>query len=206
MTRPQQVELTASGRQLQRALDALAEQGAVGLERAYQAVKDADEALVRKALGQVFKVVLGRVSTASAQLASQWYTELDPRTAFRASPVPDFDPGYGDRQTAWTMQALYDKAVDADPAARLRSTATEQAYRSARATIFDATEREGVRWARLAHPDCCDLCWTLTTRGAVYRSMSTASFWLHDYCRCIALPMRRGTRYTAPKYDGSVRR
>jgi hypothetical protein len=50
------------------------------------------------------------------------------------------------------------------------------------------TDRKSKGWARETEPGACAFCAMLATRGAVYRSETSASFETHDHCRCVAVP------------------
>lgn len=52
-----------------------------------------------------------------------------------------------------------------------------------------AQDAEARGWARVPDPGACWFCIMLATRGAVYRSRSTADFQPHPNCRCAVQPV-----------------
>ncbi|QCW22011.1 MuF-like minor capsid protein [Gordonia phage Yakult] len=88
----------------------------------------------------------------------------------------------------------------------LQGTATRRIHGAARESVRLSAEREpGARWARVAKSDACGWCRMLATREAVYSSAKTAvgsghDDRYHDDCRCLAVAVRPGKRFTPPGY------
>ncbi|AYD84589.1 minor capsid protein [Mycobacterium phage Paito] len=107
--------------------------------------------------------------------------------------------------------------VQQSPASALEGTSRRQLFKTHRETVLTNADREGVRWAREARPGACGFCRMLATRiltdgelGApgLYRSKRSArrsphrsnAARGHDFCRCIAVPIRGGSDYVVPDY------
>ncbi|AYD83968.1 head maturation protease [Mycobacterium phage Grizzly] len=103
------------------------------------------------------------------------------------------------------------------PTSALEGTSRRQLFKTHRETVLTNADREGVRWAREARPGACGFCRMLATRiltegelGApgLYRSKRSArrnphrfnSVRGHDFCRCVAVPIRGGSDYVVPDY------
>ena len=97
----------------------------------------------------------------------------------------------------WTSDD-YDAALGRLTAAMERLT-----LQPGRRTIIDSavSDRIKVGWARTPEPGACGFCLMLASRGAVYRSKSTASIAgngprvgqsYHDNCRCTPAPVFEG--------------
>lgn len=95
---------------------------------------------------------------------------------------------------------------------------------ASRTTVVRNAEKEGVKWARLASADACEFCRLMALRGAVYNSYGVVEDNIgvkrlvvvgrngrargkrqigesyHDCCRCVAVPVRKGTEWNPPDY------
>ncbi|UJQ86174.1 MuF-like minor capsid protein [Gordonia phage GiKK] len=87
----------------------------------------------------------------------------------------------------------------------LSGTVPRRLYGVARESVRLSAEAEpGAVWARRAKADACGWCRMLATRGAVYSGAEQAvgrhDDRYHDDCRCLAVAVRPGKRYTPPGY------
>lgn len=103
----------------------------------------------------------------------------------------------------WSVGPLY--AAQPDGALALRRTAgvVQRLVANAdRATYLENVRRDpaGVRWYRGTSANCCAFCAMTASRGAVYRSESTASFKAHNHCRCFPVALFPGERHELPDY------
>jgi len=90
----------------------------------------------------------------------------------------------------------------ADAKARLAASSERLVLDTGRNTVIDSAQRDpkAKGWARIPEPGACSFCLMLATRGAVYRSESTADFKSHDNCRCHVEPV-----FTAYEPSAAVR-
>lgn len=169
----------------------------------------------RSALSYVTDAYPGLASpylAAAGDLSAEWY-EAQPAAlgakAFRAAPaeLPAFDQLAANGR--WAM-------LQRDPGTALVGASRRATFNQSRETILNNVEDEGTRWVRHARAGACGFCRMLATRvltegsrGApgLYRSEGAASRnthrWDasgHDFCRCIAVPLRGGAEYVVPDY------
>lgn len=95
---------------------------------------------------------------------------------------------------------------------------------ASRDTVVRNAAEEGVKWARLAAEDACAFCKVMALRGAAYNSYGVAEDNIgvkrlvvvgrngrargkrqvgesyHDCCRCVAVPIRDGSKWNPPGY------
>lgn len=64
-----------------------------------------------------------------------------------------------------------------------------------RQTLIDSVQNDpkALGWARITDGDPCYFCLTLASRGAVYKTETTADFRAHDHCGCTVMPVYKGT-------------
>ena len=145
-------------------------------------------------------------------MTAQWYNELAPTSAFRATPVVDLPAARIDNTIGWALHA----PGQATPLERIAGSAKRMVFDASRDTVVANARIEGVRWVRQARPDACAFCRLMATRGPVYHSETSATEVVgargrprgaqvlgdkyHDHCRCIAAPLRAGSSYIPPAY------
>lgn len=156
--------------------------------------------------------VLTPYLAASGDLTATWY-EAQPAAigakSFTALPaeLPAVEQLAVNGRWALTQKA---------PASALQGAGKRQLFQQHRDTVLDNAGRERVSWAREARPGACGFCRMLATRvltegagGApgLYGSKRSAGRNAHqrnakghDFCRCIAVPLRGGEPYTVPGY------
>lgn len=145
----------------------------------------------------------------AAVVAAEWYDEArvvaGAAGAFTASPVDLPEVG---------MSGLIGWAVDTSTSfpAMLKLVeggAQKRVTNGARLTVIDnAANDPGAigtqRYARSAGG--CSFCKMLAGRGAVYRSLNTASFAAHENCHCVAVPAFSGAPLPVKPYTPTDRR
>lgn len=150
---------------------------------------------------------------ASATLAADFY---DAERAAAAAAVPGrftlvpADPAGLDQVTRsldWATKGLW--STDPDVAAarrRVDAVAQKLILDPGRATLLDATAQDPQArgWARVARPGACWFCRMLATRGAVYKTETTAlqradGRRYHDDCHCTIEPLF-GAAYEPPAH------
>lgn len=150
---------------------------------------------------------------AAADLTATWYEDQPADGAEAAEFIAEPAPLPTVEQLAVNARwALTEK----NPTTALLGAGRRQLFQQHRDTVLLNAEREGVAWAREARPGACGFCRMTATRiltegfgGApgLYRSEESATANPHtvdakghDWCRCVAVPIRRGQEYTIPGY------
>lgn len=152
----------------------------------------------------------------SATLAAQWYTESAPLLSYEpVLAAPNVE--------AFTQSAQWALGADGEAALnRMSGSAQRAVFDGARDTItLNVQSEPGARWVRHARPDACAFCRLMATRhtnrrswyktatsavdvvgraGRARGSRAVGSRGFHDFCRCIAVEVRRGQEYTPPEY------
>lgn len=162
-------------------------------------------------------VLVQHYGSASASLARDHYATMRAKAGVTAPfRIPTVDPApvaQVDASVGWATSDLWDSRLlkpteGFDPAPILEATqtkvegaATKLALDTGRLEIIDATrsDRDARGWARVTKPGSCYFCAMLATRGAVYKSRTTASFEPHDHCHCTVEPLF-GSAYEAPAH------
>lgn len=141
-----------------------------------------------------FPQVVEPFIAAAGEMSAQWYEDLAPGLPFDVR-VPELS-------TATILGGAVGWAYSQpDPLPVLQSAASTAVVRASRDTVVSNAVREGTGYARLAEPDACAWCRMLATtpQSNLYRSVETASFG-HERCHCTAVPVRKGSTFTPPKY------
>lgn len=159
--------------------------------------KYADTSNFPKLLKQALPEIVTPHAHAAAEITAQWYSELNPTSAFEPAPVVNLAPERLDKTVDWALYA----PGEATPMDRVAGSSKRMVSDASRDTVITNAAQEGVRWARYASANACAFCRLLATRGAVYTRENNAAFKAHDHDRCIAVPERGGT-YTPPDYVG----
>ncbi|ATL70773.1 VG15 protein [Nocardia terpenica] len=187
------------------------------LHKLWNEYKELDEQTFRDVIISAYPDLISPHIELAGELAADWYNDAAPGLAYTATtatlpPVRQLHASAG-----W---ALAD-AVNADAAfTLLAGSAQRSVFNGARQTIVDNAETErGARWARHARPTACRFCQMLATREHVYGSKELAlkhstgpkrrptvaparhrDDRYHDHCRCIAVMVRPGEKYSPPAY------
>lgn len=144
----------------------------------------------------------------AAGLAADYYdeareTSMVPGSYLARPAVPDLS-GL-DQQLRWAVSPLLDPSLGGDAAGRVKQVADVHALQPARDTIADAAERDPAktRWARVpTGAETCAFCLMLASRGARYRSRSTAAGKYHADCDCTPAPVWDAADMTALREGG----
>jgi hypothetical protein len=158
-------------------------------------------------LKALIAAIIAKHGQMSASLAVRYY-QLERKQAgitvpFKAKPAKPAGPDRIDPSIDGATKSLWGP-VNSDPidhkdaplpsfddrlAAALtnvQGVAENLTLDAGRQTVIDAVQadRQAIGWARVPEGAPCAFCALLCTRGAVYRSESSASFQTHDHCRC----------------------
>lgn len=165
----------------------------------WSSVHDADPAVIRDTLLDVIPGVTREYSALNAELATQWYADLDPASSFTPTPAPPPPAPAIEATVRWSVGPLF--GVGNDTVISLLAGGVQRHIaNTGRATLLDNVGREkGARWARHANANACGWCRMLATREPSYRSKAKALS-SHDYCKCDANVVRPGGVYERPKY------
>lgn len=106
----------------------------------------------------------------ASSLAADWFELSAPTSPYIAVTAPPIPLEKLTSSAEWALGAPGDKALD-----RMQGTLQRSVFDGARDTIVLNVERTSSRWIRHAQPDACAFCRMLATRGAVYRSASSAT-------------------------------
>lgn len=181
--------------------------------------------LLRKTFGEIVRPY----AHAAATITARWYHELFPDSDFQPTPTVDLPDPRIDKTVDWAINAPTSKSSDgAVPTdvvlGRVSGSSQRMINDASRTTVVRNAEEEGVKWTRLAAPDACAFCKVLALRGAAYNSYGVAEDNIgvkrlvvvgrngrargsrpigesyHDCCRCVAVPVRKGTEWKPPGY------
>lgn len=199
MTSPQTAAATAAAvdfaAHAQALQSVLADLGTVTVQQVVTLFrKYSDAADFPKLLKQALPEIVQPHAQAAAEITAQWYEELNPASAFQATPVVDLPVQRIDKSVDWALYA----PGQATPMDKTAGSSKRMVSDASRDTVIANAADEGVKWARYASANACAFCRLLATRGAVYTEKG-AAFKAHDHDRCIAVPERGGT-YTPPDY------
>lgn len=149
---------------------------------------------------------------AAGDLSATWYEEQPARAgarAFFAKPaqLPTVEQLAANGR--WSL-------TQANPSKSLQGAGRRAIFNESRDTIAENAEEEGVRWVRHARAGACGFCRMLATRvltvgsggapglyrseGSASRNTHRANAQGHDFCRCVAVPLRGGAEYVVPDY------
>lgn len=148
-----------------------------------------DEVTVADGLMDVLPTLVDEYGDAAAAVTSDWYDEYRADVNVGGSFVADLAaPNLGAEALAgWgsqLAQSNWDSAL-----ALITGGLTKRVMNASRATVIDNTVRDPQArgWMRVGTPEC-GWCAMLISRGAVFRSRSTADFAAHDNCKCGCCP------------------
>lgn len=131
-------------------------------------------------------------SKASISLNHEHYVALRDQagvTSLAAVPVvTPADPVYIDTTIRWAMSPA--AGTEDGIAVRTVGVAQKLVANSGRREMFTAMDSDRVnRWARVTSGSSCYFCRMLASRGAVYRSDTSADFDAHGHCNCSIEPV-----------------
>lgn len=140
---------------------------------------------------QILAPMIDQYGLAVGSLAAEWY-DLN-RELYRIAgpwggatlqdPNRDTGPLVGGALTDFvSVQTVIDG---------LQSGMDLRVRQASNGTIMDSVmrDRQALGWGRAASAGCCGFCALLASRGAVYRTVHTATFCPHEHCHCQAVPM-----------------
>lgn len=144
-----------------------------------------------------FPEIAAGYAQAAGDLAADWYIESAPDLAYTPTVPTVLDVETLKKSAQWALGADGELALN-----RMSGTLQRAVFNGARDTTLTNVQREtGAMWARHASSNACVFCKMLATRGAVYRSASTAAGKkYHDHCHCVAIEVRPGKSYEPPPY------
>lgn len=148
-------------------------------------------------LSDALPVMADPVCAAATDFALAWYDGLAPD--LRYDPEAPANHGMPDpAQLAVTAGWAVRAPGEATPLERLEGAATRWVHDAARETVSHNASREGVRYLRHAAAGACAFCRLGASRGAIFKSAASAIRG-HDSCKCVAVPVRPGTRLELPE-------
>lgn len=112
--------------------------------------------------------------------------------SFTVRPAAPAPAAKVESSVRWATKGLWTPEPNVESAKELVTGVAEKAVLdTGRTTIINAvqSDRKAKAWARVVEPGACSFCLLLATRGAVYRSETTASFRSHDHCKCHVEPV-----------------
>lgn len=175
------------------------------LEQVWESLDGAGVTDTRQALVDVLPDLTGVYASAVGLVSVGWYEDLRNaaavRSSFTASAAPAPTAGQLEQVARWGVAPL----VDGDRTGAFARIAgsVERAVRDVdRVTQVRNARRDPAkpRVARDTAAGACAWCAMLATRGAVYRSESTAMAASHDHCKCSPVTVFPGENYQPPDY------
>lgn len=165
---------------------------------------------VRSALLDVLPGLTNEYVRLASVVGMEWYDEfrtgLGISTPF-AADLPDLrDPGI-ESLVRWAEE---ESADDLARLSLIEGGFQRRVVNGARYAIIDNATRDPrargyQRYSRVSATGC-GFCQMLASRGAVYRSESSASFGAHDNCKCVAVPAFDGTELPVRPFVPSAKR
>lgn len=162
-------------------------------------------ASIRSALFDLLPGLTNEYIRLASVIGAEWYDEFRSDLVIPGgftADLPDLrDPGI-DALVRWAEQE------SADELARLSLISggiQRRVANGARDAVIDNTTRDPQsrgyqRYSRVSATGC-GFCQMLASRGAVYRSESSASFGAHDNCKCVAVPAFDGSPLPVRPYE-----
>ena len=148
-----------------------------------------DAATVADGLMDVLPTLVADYGDTATTVTADWYDEYRSTLNINGSFAADLaDPNLGAEALAgWGSQLAQDNWDTA--LAQLTGGLVKRVMTASRQTVIDNADRDPQArgWMRVGTPEC-GWCAMLISRGAVYRSRSTAGFAAHDHCKCACCP------------------
>jgi hypothetical protein len=195
--------LDAAIASLRRVLETLGANVAVDLAGLWSAVSGiGDEQLITE-LQALLPTMVEPYVVAAADYTAQWYDDLAPGEPYVAA-VPDaagliggvIDPERMDASVSW---AVHTGTAQSPAASRLAGSLNRMVHDASRKVVEHNAVRERVRYLRHAAPGACPWCRLMAIRGPVFKSAVNAIKG-HDSCHCVAVPVRKGTKFVPPAH------
>ena len=189
------------------------------LERAFNTL---DLSSLQDSLPRFFALIAAlvhRYGSASATLAARYYTAeraaAKVSAPFRVAPAPLPPMEQIGASVGWATMPLRADGDLATTESNVRGVADRLVLDVGRRTLVDAVQRDrqAKGWARVTRPGACSFCRLLATRGAVYKTESTAGrdanarfagegeFKFHNHCHCYVEPVFGTYEMTAQARD-----
>ena len=204
--------MAASARQIQSALNRLADDGVARLTLLLTSLTGSPESM-RGDLLDLTPSLIAAYADGTSALAADWYDDLrdevrPPRLYLAEPVVPDRGEKIG-RMVAWASEPLFAPEPDVQKVAlRLLPQVQKEISRPFRDTITTNTHRDPSAhgWRRISSGTGCKFCRMLADKGAVY-SGKGARFAAHSHCHCSAEPaFQPGPAASDFQYVASQRR
>lgn len=163
---------------------------------------DTSEAFaVRAFLERVMPDLIETYGSTAALLAADYYDETTNMFGNARPAVLDDSITAGQVQASsrWAIDPLFGESDPAQAWANIQQVVDRLVKQTARNTIHQACERDGVAYARVpSGSETCAFCLMLASRGAVYWSEESAGGdgnKYHGQCDCVPTPMMPGDEY-----------
>jgi ferredoxin len=154
-------------------------------------------AIIAALQDQLANLVIAGNAAVVADTTAGWYDLLAPEEKYTAT-VPPEDIITNERIAASISWAVNTATTAETALTQLQGTVQRAVLDAQRETVSYNANREGVRYRRHCGYAACNWCLVMASRGAVYKS-ATSAVRGHDNCRCLAVPERPGmTDYTVP--------
>lgn len=194
----------------------------------WRAMDGQDVEFLREALQAELPGVVDPYLAASGDITATWYESQAPELAYVATPAALVDEGQLQSTARWAAGTVLTR-TPVSPLELLAGSMQRALFNESRNTIIENADTEpGARWARHASANACEFCRMVATRsetsGSLYTSKEGAVRVVgrgssgsrgkgrrprgtqalgdkyHDYCHCIAVPVRPGQSYDPPSY------
>lgn len=147
------------------------------LKALLQALQSPNPVLYRERLVETVPELLQPYMTVSADLAATWYEDLRPETkkAFFAEPIVQYSAPKVEALVRYSVSPMFGQS-NSTVLSLLAGGSQRMIEDSSRDTISGNAVRDSIRvgYARVPRAGCCAFCGLLASRGAVYRSASSA--------------------------------
>lgn len=160
----------------------------------------------RRLLAGMVTEMVADYGAMAAGAGADWYMESRAEAGVRGRLVPTLSVPLNaaqiDANVGWAVSPLYGSTDAATALSRAAGVVQRLTANADRATILTNARRDpaGVRWYRGASASCCSFCALVASRGAVYRSESSADFKAHNNCRCFPVVLFPGESVELPDY------
>lgn len=163
-------------------------------------ISDAEELITE--LGLALPVIADPYVAAAADYTVVWYDELSPASPYQ--PVLPVGAGLvggviAPERIAASISWAVHTAQDVTPAEKLAGSLDRMVHDASRHVVQHNASRERVRYLRHAAAGACPWCRLMAIRGPVFKSAANAIKG-HDRDRCVAIPIRSGTRFVPPAH------
>jgi hypothetical protein len=181
------------------AIDSLSAVAFAQVKALLLSLDDPNPIVFRDALLATYPELLAPFTTAASQVAASWYSTLRANAGitgtFRPALAPTPPTAQLDAGVRYSLTPLFQpqQFIGSDILSLLAGFTQRMIADAGRDTISRSAVRDSVRtgWARIPRVACCAFCALLGSRGAVYKSETTAGGEgnrYHNHCRCVVAP------------------